>query len=621
MSRFTAYPIPAKTPEELGTGTVANTSYLLGSEGGVLKKIPTGSASIYTNAIQQFKTVALFEADEVLDYESVSVGDVIEAGPHQYTALADDATDETLENSASTPVKVQAVPRSGAITVGQCGADLTGASDSSAAVLKALTLASALGVTLVVDGTPRLDSLVHLNGTTAGFEVVAGPGCGFRVNNGTGGIKITATEVDHTIAMRGVTFWAAMYNAGRPLEIIMPVPSPLSWRSKTVILRDVSCIPLEFNSSSYRWLNGVKLTNAWHGYADHFTFNGGENGAVSTTEALEIDGYSLNFDHFDCYAANVDDGFVVGGESEGPKYYGCTVVTAARGFVLIGDTENPNVVIRDCHTNVTGRGIYCENYNGVLIEDHEAYRLGDAAGYKDIEIQGGKGHRITKSRAALGSSSENWFVYLEDVESAYVGDNFTEGRYHQVQLEGTSKHVFAENNFQQTVVGGESEADYLVNNASGTGNDLRHWRLRGGFIVGVHTNGVTNNLTTGTVTGPLTFNTTPLFNEGGAFASGTPTRITVPVWASVVRITGSVSFPSDSNGSLRRVLIRKNGTASNIYLLSQPPVSGSSTDVTFDTGPLSVSGGDYIELYAQQDSGSTLDVGDTLTKMQVEVLA
>lgn len=104
MSRFTGSPVPSRTPEELGNGTVSDTSYLLGSEGGVLKKIPTGSASIYTNAIQQFKTVALLQSDEVLDYDSVAPGDIIEAGGFRYQVVESDAVDQHLTTAGGVKV-------------------------------------------------------------------------------------------------------------------------------------------------------------------------------------------------------------------------------------------------------------------------------------------------------------------------------------------------------------------------------------------------------------------------------------------------------------------------------------------------------------------------------------
>jgi len=86
-----------------------------------------------------------------------------------------------------------------------------------------------------------------------------------------------------------------------------------------------------------------------------------------------------------------------------------------------------------------------------------------------------------------------------------------------------------------------------------------------------------------------------------------------------IRVHGNVRHTSDGTGNRRGAVIYINGSAKGSMFIQ--PVTGGNTDVSV-IGDLSVSSGDYVELYSFQDTGGnlTLEGGDHVTFLIVEFL-
>lgn len=101
--------------------------------------------------------------------------------------------------------------------------------------------------------------------------------------------------------------------------------------------------------------------------------------------------------------------------------------------------------------------------------------------------------------------------------------------------------------------------------------------------------------------------------------SSNTSRITVPV-AGIYRFTASVEFASNASGQ-RRLHYRVNGTTANRFGgISFPAANGTGTSVQSSV-EISLSASDYVELFAYQDSGGSLnlsaDGGNGLARLSV----
>lgn len=490
----------------------------------------------------------------------------------------------------------------------QWGAYSNGATDDAVAVQSALRYVATNGGTLHVSENTVLNSLVTVNSSAARFNVLGGS---FIVTNSTGGIKWTLSDIAHRFVLTS-HFMAGIQGSGYPFEVVYPLPDPVSWRTHSLILDRVECRPLVYNDGNYRWSKGIRLVNCWHASLYKVYVIGGENGNLSCEYGIKTEQYSVNVDYVACYTSNVDKGFWAGGESEGPRYYSSNSVVAKRGFVLDGNSANPQAVIQGCHTNVTERAVYMNEWNGVTIDNCEFYRLANATGYKDVEAVGGQDLKVMSTRAALGNASENWFVYLNNHRNALIKDNQLAGRWHHVECVGNTAYTSASNNRQEAAV--NTEAEELLDNSTGVQNKLKHWRMEDWNSVTVTANGATNNIPSGSDT--VVEFAAVRFNDQVGFSSGTPTRITAPDWSHSVRISGSVDFPTNGTGN-RVVKIRKNGSAI-IAKASVPALGGSNTTVNVPATRVFASAGDYFELLAYQDSGGSLNVSQTTTIFEME---
>lgn len=113
----------------------------------------------------------------------------------------------------------------------------------------------------------------------------------------------------------------------------------------------------------------------------------------------------------------------------------------------------------------------------------------------------------------------------------------------------------------------------------------------------------TNQATTSGVEAALTF-TVVRWNNGGLFASGTPTRLVAPV-SGIYLIGAQVEWEASATGT-RVVTIRYNGT-DIIARTRVDPTSGTSLGhETVTEWPLNE--GDYVEALVMQTSGGALNV-------------
>jgi len=91
---------------------------------------------------------------------------------------------------------------------------------------------------------------------------------------------------------------------------------------------------------------------------------------------------------------------------------------------------------------------------------------------------------------------------------------------------------------------------------------------------------------------------------GGFWSGANPTRLTVPTGVARVRVTGNITWDSNTNGK-RIVWIDKNGVP---FVGQAVSSSGSNTRQNLTSGPIAVSAGDYFELKTFQNSGGARSV-------------
>jgi len=106
---------------------------------------------------------------------------------------------------------------------------------------------------------------------------------------------------------------------------------------------------------------------------------------------------------------------------------------------------------------------------------------------------------------------------------------------------------------------------------------------------------------------------TELYDVGGFHDNVTNnSRLTIPSGVNYVKVTGFLTFGANNTGD-RVGVIHKNGSPS--YMghgsYSVPAAVSSGTDFLVSTGIIPVSSGDYFQLSAYQDSGSSISLGAT----------
>ncbi len=100
-------------------------------------------------------------------------------------------------------------------------------------------------------------------------------------------------------------------------------------------------------------------------------------------------------------------------------------------------------------------------------------------------------------------------------------------------------------------------------------------------------------------------------------------RLTIPPGVNYVRLVGQLGIQGSSTTGRRRAQLYKNGVAVNDGSFApndESPQTGGTERLPIVTAPLSVSSGDYFELYGHQNSGSSLTVHQTYTWLGIEVV-
>lgn len=96
---------------------------------------------------------------------------------------------------------------------------------------------------------------------------------------------------------------------------------------------------------------------------------------------------------------------------------------------------------------------------------------------------------------------------------------------------------------------------------------------------------------------------TAAYDVGGWFSAGTPTRLTVPAGVTRVRLTGGLRLTASSDTF---AAIYKNGAAAPGLPQSDTDSLGTES-VSFRSAVVSVTAGDYFELYCQSASATTIE--------------
>lgn len=102
--------------------------------------------------------------------------------------------------------------------------------------------------------------------------------------------------------------------------------------------------------------------------------------------------------------------------------------------------------------------------------------------------------------------------------------------------------------------------------------------------------------------------TTVLFDTtvGGVWSAANPSRIVIPAGVKKAWLSGSVMFPPNATGA-RWIRLTTGATTAHMSNTLQPVSHGvASQTVQLSTGWIDVVAGDYYELRAVQDSGSSL---------------
>lgn len=118
-----------------------------------------------------------------------------------------------------------------------------------------------------------------------------------------------------------------------------------------------------------------------------------------------------------------------------------------------------------------------------------------------------------------------------------------------------------------------------------------------------------------------------VYDEGGFWVIGSPTRLTVPEGVTKIRLTGNLGILSGLTADRILVRIKKNGDLAQTFQTAQDidPITGAPT-ISFSTPVFEVVATDYFEMMAFQDSGGALSIdaagvgGETRTFFGIEAI-
>jgi hypothetical protein len=114
----------------------------------------------------------------------------------------------------------------------------------------------------------------------------------------------------------------------------------------------------------------------------------------------------------------------------------------------------------------------------------------------------------------------------------------------------------------------------------------------------------------------------PIYDDAGLWASGTPTRITIPAGVSRIRVACQTTWENQASGD-RKMRVVRNGSIEGNGLPAMRLPSAGASDVTVlnaGGGIIAVTPGDYLQLLVFQDRGANLDLRLANTWLHIEVL-
>ena len=129
----------------------------------------------------------------------------------------------------------------------------------------------------------------------------------------------------------------------------------------------------------------------------------------------------------------------------------------------------------------------------------------------------------------------------------------------------------------------------------------------------VHSSSATQAINVNTV---VTFNTID-FDLVGLF---TANKFTIPTTGKVTNcwyLHGHAQFVKAAGGTVRELYIRRNGSTTIVYSVTEPNILNSLDVLTLIKDPTP---GDYFELIASQDSGGALNLTTTPEKTFFEII-
>lgn len=104
------------------------------------------------------------------------------------------------------------------------------------------------------------------------------------------------------------------------------------------------------------------------------------------------------------------------------------------------------------------------------------------------------------------------------------------------------------------------------------------------------------------------------YDTKGFWSASQPSRFTIPVGVSHVRLVASQVYSGSSCAGFRQLIILKNKTVTNYGwfrgdpVVNHPATCGTTTDAQGMTPVIPVVPGDYFEMTAYQSSGAPLDL-------------
>jgi len=115
---------------------------------------------------------------------------------------------------------------------------------------------------------------------------------------------------------------------------------------------------------------------------------------------------------------------------------------------------------------------------------------------------------------------------------------------------------------------------------------------------------------------------TATYDSSSVYSGATPSRLTVPAGVSLISVQANALWSADATG-YRVLNVRKNGSsfAGSPHVTMYPGSAASTVTQNLGSGVISVTPGDYFEVWCLQNSGSTLTIAnDNITWFSMTIL-